>query len=170
MRKSVKLAWKTSVIKEVNSKFPQFELQPKNTGMLKFLWKVRPSLWCMLSFRWLDNESFDVFCGWSSTKQLPFSKYGCPRGKLSDFTRDSVMTWTLDYVPRDGLSYWMFWKVPDEALDDPELFFQLDREHYEKDITYDEAMELVSQSIESAINEINDYCIPYLEKRIAFDS
>jgi len=168
MRESVKIAWETSIIKEVNSNFPQFELQPKNKGMLKFLWQVRPSLWFILFFRPLEGESFDAFCGWSTKKQLPFSKYGCPENKLNDFTRDAVVTWTLNYVPRDGLSYWEFWEVPDEALDDPELFFQLYREHYEKDITSEEAMDLVSQSVESAINEIKDYCIPYLEKRIAF--
>ncbi|MEE9345405.1 MAG: hypothetical protein V3U88_07335 [Methylococcales bacterium] len=168
MRDSVKNAWETSIIKEVKSKFPQFELQPKNAGMLKFLWQVRPSLWCIISFRPLSGESFDVFCGWSTKKQLPFSKYGCPRNELFDFTRNSVVTWTLDYVPRDGASFWDFWEAPEDVLDDPELFFELYSEHYNKNLTDIEAKELVSQSIEYAINEIKDYCIPYLEKRIVF--
>lgn len=170
MRESVKNAWEASIIKEVKSNFPQFELQPKNAGMLKFLWHVRPSLWCILSFRPLDGESFDVLVGWSTKKSLPFLKYfDCNSKEMNDFSKDFFITWTLNYVPREGLSYWKFWEVPEDALDDPELFFQLDSEHYEKNITSEEAMKLVSQSIEFAINEIKDYCIPYLEKRIVFD-
>lgn len=174
MREIVRRAWIEELLRAVELELPNFKPQPikrsGDAGMLRFVWHARPKLWCILAFRPLADESFDAFAGWSRKPWIPLARFfeSSPE-HINDFEAGCFVTWTLNYVPRTGLSYWKFWEPPESALDDPELFFEITEQHFRKGLTIQEARALVSPAVGRALDEVRKFCVPYLEKRVQYE-
>lgn len=172
MRKTVFEAWRTITEDLVASEFKNFsKVTVRSRGeprqLLKYVWRPQENLWCYIAFRPLDSEAFDALIGWSCIQKFPISDAGAGSGKqdIWDFTRPSVIVWSSQLVPRSGLAHWNFWEIPESLLESPEEFGRVHAEHFLKQLSDEDARQLVRPAIAAGVAEVKKYGIPYLEQR-----
>ncbi len=175
MRPAVYAAWKSQIELEVAKYFSDFEPSTKRVrgesrGTLKYEWHPYPNLWCYIAFRPLDSEAFDALVGWSVHDRFPIADGSGQTQDLNDFESQSVMDWSLSFVPRSGTAHWNFWEPSSDIVDDPKLFSEAYMRHFSHSLTTEEASALVRPAIESGIAEVRDFGLPYLLRRVAYEA
>lgn len=177
MDKSLLEALRQAVINEIARDLPQFSLVPsrergEEKNLIKFAWTPRQSLMCGIAFRPID-DGFDAWVGWSTNGKFPYmasqADLTSAQGGIFDFTRTAIMVPSIVISERSGSAAWMFWEPTEEEVDDPAAFAKAYVEYATKKFSLQEAMELVMPLVKSAVTEVRDYGLPYLERRVAAD-
>lgn len=175
MRPAVRQAVRKLVDERVASLFPEFladtrRVRHEPRDVQKFVWRPTKGLNCYIAFRALDNEAIDAFVGWSVVDKFPIGAAGAEQTATDiwDFSQPWVLRWSLDFVPRQGASFWAFWNPDPELLNDPEAFGRVYGELFSRELSPAEALELVTPAVDLAMNEVRDYGLPYLRKRVAY--
>jgi hypothetical protein len=152
---------------------PQFSLVTKRErgeekNLLKFVWLPRPSLTCGVAFRPID-DGFDAWVGWSTSGRFPYMAAQADPTPAPDspfdFARTAIMVPSINLSGRSGLAAWMLWEPAAEEIDDPAAFAKAYVEHATKEFSPKEAMDLVMPRVKSAVKEVRDYGLPYLQRR-----
>jgi hypothetical protein len=172
MRKIVLSAWQEVVRAEMARRLPAFipwmKISPGEWPRLLKYQSIQPGgMHWWIAFRPLD-EQFDVYVGWSRNRQLSFSGLVqvAEEAPIETIAEDGVVLPTAMFAGRNGPTYWSFWDPPDEVVGDPARFAAEFANYYTKVLTDDEARDLVVGPVTAAIDEIVDYCIPYLESKL----
>jgi len=172
MRPAVLKAWTDLVRESVLRRFPMFsevkKRQPtEERGLLKFEWRPRSDLICGIALRPLD-EAFDAWIGWSRTGEFPYAAAQRPvtQKPHTEFDQRTLMVPSIVLAGRPGSASWHFWNPSDELVNDPGAFGAAFAEYYTRQLTPEEARELVKPAIEEAMQEIELFGLPYLRSRV----
>jgi len=170
MRKIVRDAWKEEVSVAMRARLPIFHMESKKSPgdwphVMKLVHARSPGLLWAIAFRPLD-EQFDAYVGWGINGRSPFEglEQIATDDQLWQFERDALMLPTATVARRSGTTYWSFWNPSDAVTDDPMRFAAEFAQFCTKDLTFEEARELVRGPILEAISEIETFCLPYLER------
>lgn len=120
-----------------------------------------------IAFRPLD-EQFDVYVGWTRHRQPSFSwlVQVAAEALVDTVASDGVMLPTAMFAKRSGPTYWDLWNPPNEVVSDPARFATEFANYYTKVLDDKEAHCLVFGPVTAAMDEIVEYCIPYLESKL----
>lgn len=177
MRPEVHAAWRSQIEREVSKTFPQFvglakRVRGEPRGLLKYQWHPHPKLWCYIAFRPLDSEAFDALVGWSIRDRFPIAdgRGATSPQDLENFDAESVIDWSLSFVPRSGAAHWNFWDPPSHVVDDPGAFADAYAKHFARSLSEEEANDLVRPAVNLGIAEVRDFGLPYLRRRAAYEA
>jgi hypothetical protein len=176
MRPIVYQAVEDAVNEQAANFFPEFvpdvrRVRSEPRHLQKFVWRPTERLSCYIAFRALDSEAIDAFVGWSVLGKFPIGSSGPEQVQTDiwDFSSPYIFRWSMDFVPRQGSSFWSFWNPAPELLGDPEAFGRAYGEAFAKELSSSEALSLVVPAVTLAVEEVRDYGIPYLRKRAAYE-
>lgn len=172
MRKIVWQAMQEAVQERMESELPQFKPEGRSprSKLLRYVWKPYTGLSCFVAFRGLESEGLDAFVGWSTSGAFPFGvnePIECD-ADIWNFDVPFILRWSMDFVPREGSSFWSFWVATDELLDDPAEFGRAYAEHFTKNLSHDQARALVEVAVSHAVREVREFGVPYLEQRARY--
>ena len=169
MRKTIYQAWKNVIEQEMNRSFPAFKEIKRTAGEplkgLKHEWASRGALKFYLFFRvvYVGGEGFDVTVGWTTRKKIKMVT-GDASSNIWDFEQESMDAPLIFVIGAGGVDGWSFWEPEEGLLDDPINFGRQFAEFYTKQLTQDEAKEIVTSCILDAMDKIEKHVIPYFEK------
>ena len=173
MRKILLDAWTAVVTEAMAHALPQFSLvksrlQGEERGLLKFEWVPKKPLKCGIAFRPLD-DAFDVWVGWSINGKFPYATAHetPPPNGIWDFDHPAVVVPAISLSGRTGSAAWNLWEPTDEQIDNLDSFAQAFVEYSTRDLSSQEAQEIMMPLVAQAISEVRQYGLPYLQLRAA---
>jgi hypothetical protein len=177
MRKIILEALKLKIQSAVESALPQFKFYNKSNkgdekGLIRYRWEVDGSLSFYIIFRPLSSEGFDVQIGWSTLNRCPSAHLLTPEilKNIFDYSCQEMVANIIYVAKKSGLAFWEFWKPSQELRNDPAAFGKAYSKYLMKSFSQEEALELVSNSVDEAVAEILEYGIPYLMSRVESSS